>query len=928
MTEASTTPAPQFLPWLRTGLATAITEPARAGLSVHDTVSATVAVQLRATGDGGDRVDPITGPPVRLRGPADVVGLDPAQILRRHPEPGATDAEANYFAIVELAAPDLPWRYTPAAPDADGRLQPWLALVVVEDRAGVTLVERGPARCPVLHVDRVEAELPDLAQCWAWAHVQAEHDLTGGVAAALAETPEAFRARLMCPRRLPPDRSWIACLVPTFEAGRRAALGELGGSDLGPAWEPSGVDVELPVYDWWRFRTGAAGDFESLVRRLRPVELPAGVGRRDLDIGEPGGGLPRAPGTLVTYEGALVSPALGGVRPWPEPHRGETKAALRRTLNGSLRPAAPGDPGQSYDALRDDPVVGPPAYAASQAGRRRVPGPEQPPVWFEELNTEPPRRVVAGLGAEVVRADQEEMVAAAWRYAAEQVDVNGVLARARLGWELASTAQPKVGRLDDATLLQVAAPAMARLRLPDGGTVLGSLRTSGLPAGLLSGAFRRLTRTTRGLARTDAVIRSALADPAGFAAAWTTVRPPAGADLQASSGATPPAAGGRATGSGALPGAEPVDVPGPVVVPAAGSLAADVRSALDGPAAIVAMVEARVAGLPAGRDHAVPDRIWVRPEFTTPMYQRLLALSVEYLVPGIGAVPDDSLGLLRANQSFVEAFLAGMNHELGRELVWREYPARPSATWCRQFFDTGPGGPADIAVIRGWDPATGLGGHRPQEAPSADLVLLVKGALPRRYPDLRVYAVEAEWVDGRRREKAGGAVALPVFAGRLQRDAYFYGFALTVTEARGSTVEADHPGWFFVLEERPRAPRFGLDAPRDRFRGTAPARWSALSWAHLAGAGAPLPSFVDISGPQWLVGAGALRGNGGPDEWGADAAAMARITLQRPVRILTHADSMLPDPPSWPPGWTPGDILDDLPTGPPAPPGPIPGGRR
>ena len=52
---------------------------------------------------------------------------------------------------------------------------------------------------------------------------------------------------------------------------------------------------------------------------------------------------------------------------------------------------------------------------------------------------------------------------------------------------------------------------------------------------------------------------------------------------------------------------------------------------------------------------------------------------------------------------------------------------------------------------------------------------------------------------------------------------------------------------------------------------------------------------MDVTGPSWLVEAGALAGNGGRDAWGDDAAAMARITFQRPVRVLIHASAMLPE---------------------------------
>jgi hypothetical protein len=920
---------PRFLPWLRSGLAAQITTPAVVGLAPHDSASAAVGAVIRARGPNTDTVESIDGPAVRLRGPGDVVGIDAAQFVRHDPEPGATDAETAYFALVELAAPDLPWRFTPAAPGGDGRLQPWIALVVVEEREGVSLDDTG-SRSPVLRIDDPSAELPDLSQCWAWAHVHADYGLAddqADLAEALREQPEAFRSRLLCPRRLTAGRSWLACVVPVFEAGRRAGLGEPIGPDLGPAWDvASPAEIRLPVYHSWRFDTGEQGTFESLVRRLRPRELPGSVGRRDLDLSDPGGGLPALAGAVVSYEGGLVSP-VGGARVWPAGPRAAMKSALRRALNRQLARTATSLP---YEALRDDPVIGPPAYASGPAGRRAIPAENDQPDWFEQLNTEPQRRAGAGLGAQVVRADQEALMAAAWQHAAGLRQVNRTLTGARTAWEIARTADPAFASLDDATIVQVARPAMDRLRHPDGGTVRGAVADSALPAGLLSGAFRRSCRTVRAFTATtrlpgggtlrvgsaSALTSAALADPIGFVSGWANAYPPLGTQVEA-----PPPDGLDAPVSTAsrVTRAEVTarqriavteyDFPQPEVdlvhaIPYSGAtqpladLGDVVRAGIDQAGTVIAMLESRIVGLPADRDHDVPSGLVARPQFTTPMSTRLLALSSEYLVPGIGRVADDTLGLLAVNREFLEAFLAGLNHELRREFVWREYPASPADTWARHFWDTGPGGPPDITPIAAWAATSALGDHSPPGRPTAaDLVLLIKGALPRRFPDLRVYAVEAEWAAGVRREKVGGAVATPRFTARLAGDAYVYGFGLTERQARGSTDQHRPPGWFFVLEEQPRASRFGLDVPQSRFRGHPPKNWSDLSWAHLVGVDDELPDFVDVTGPDWLVVAGRLPGNGPTgerDQWGQGSASMARITFQRPVRMLVHADAMLP----------------------------------
>ena len=76
-------------------------------------------------------------------------------------------------------------------------------------------------------------------------------------------------SRLICPRRLDADLAYIACVVPTFAVGRKAALGltchRAGAETLEPAWrldQPT-APFQLPVFYSWEFTTGPEGDFES-----------------------------------------------------------------------------------------------------------------------------------------------------------------------------------------------------------------------------------------------------------------------------------------------------------------------------------------------------------------------------------------------------------------------------------------------------------------------------------------------------------------------------------------------------------------------------------------------------------------------------------------------------------------------------------------
>jgi hypothetical protein len=324
------------------------------------------------------------------------------------------------------------------------------------------------------------------------------------------------------------------------------------------------------------------------------------------------------------------------------------------------------------------------------------------------------------------------------------------------------------------------------------------------------------------------------------------------------------------------------------------SLASKVRASLDPRGSIAAMLDARVTGLPADRDHQAPPGLPAQPVFTTPMYARLATLNPEFLLPGVGGIPDDTVALAEVNHAFVESFLAGLNHELGREFLWREYPAQLSDTWFHRFWDS-VDGTADIVDIGEWKPSTLLGSHQPKGHPTASLVLLVTGALMRRYPDTKVYAVEATRAGSiapRQEDTSAEAdVRLPLFTGNLGPGIRFFGFDLDEETARGSSDPPRHPGYFFVFEEQPHAPRFGFDAPDSDLVGTVPDSWTSMSWSHLVprrGKG-QAPTFVDLDARPQLETAV-------DKTWGDYSAAMANIAFQRPVRMLVHADCMLPAP--------------------------------
>ena len=75
------------------------------------------------------------------------------------------------------------------------------------------------------------------------------------------------------------------------------------------------------------------------------------------------------------------------------------------------------------------------------------------------------------------------------------------------------------------------------------------------------------------------------------------------------------------------------------------------------------------------------------PQFDLPMYKPLSDLSKEYFLPNINLIEQNSITLLETNQKFIESYMVGINHEMSRELLWREYPTDQRGSYFRQFWD-------------------------------------------------------------------------------------------------------------------------------------------------------------------------------------------------------------------------------------------------
>jgi hypothetical protein len=497
-------PGYRFLPWTRRGLATGIVQPDVAASRVHATVS--VGITVTGVGEPGTQLT--------LHGPGDIIGIDPRLIVRMEPRSGATDVEPNYLAAVEFDPPDFPWMFTPTMAGADQRLRPWCVLVVVDNSVVAAPHLTSGALLPVIDVPAgaVLTELPDLAESWAWAHTQVltTESTPTALRAELNGAPDRQLSRLICPRRLEPGKRYCACIVPAFAVGVVRGLGGVPAEDatLTPAWTAANTsspgDLRLPVYFHWEFVTGPQGDFESLARALKPYKCDASeVGAEKMFIGDAGSGLPQlepsAPAATLAQDGALRAPiAVSG-----------TLADVPTAIINGLRAVL--DAPSAQLAGQATATLGPPINGEWHLNRHTLADPVPP--WFKELNLDPRARVAAGLGAEVVRANQEAFMEVCWDQVGSVLDANEVLNRARLALEAGKRVherhfQPLPGDL----LAQVASPLHARVRF-GASTVRTVIAGSSLPDATADAAMRRLTSGQRPALKKSARRRGAAVPP-------------------------------------------------------------------------------------------------------------------------------------------------------------------------------------------------------------------------------------------------------------------------------------------------------------------------------------------------------------------------------------------------------------------------------
>lgn len=995
-----------FLPWIRQGISTQLGAPDGTPVLGRATVQAAVSIE----GGSESTTDPAPSVTIDVLGPADIKGFDTRAITRVWPKADVFEVEPNYFPLLELFPADIAWRYNPAKADAQGRLRPWLALIVLRDDEIDTVTARTLTTKP-------HAPLPPFDQLWAWAHVHVDAADAVDVPAMqglLDSAAHRVVARLVCPRRLDQDTAYTVFLVPTLEATRRSVLGQSVGVTFDvsqPAWKNDGSAVTLPVFYSWRFQTSDTGDFASLAKRIVPQALPATAGQRAMDVAEPGMGRAPAASAPLAVESAL-RPLDAVPTPWDAGEQVTWTESLAALLDL---------PADRISEGATNPTLTPPLYGRWYAAAPRLDA--TAPPWFQDLNADPRTRVVAAMGWQVVQNAQPQLLAGAWAQVDAVRAANMQLRFAQLAREAAMRLYARnVLPLADAQLLALATPLHARVLVPLATeqrslTLRALVQRSPLRSGVLAPAFRKLARPLGPVgvrqARTKpslvverlnsgamvvapppptpmqmvtpASAGASLAPPwltSGFAdwlakvprplwyviekllelvlAVWPHfANPKLRAELEdflteirdaLGDGASP---GERialraSVRDGAVTAAQIHDAPtrfgfvaralqadgtlaslpatthaedsrfrlaaatafGNITAPASAgetlhpvnltAAIATIKASLDPSVTIGATFgHGRLGGVATLELEDSLDPVMAAPTFPQPMYRPLADVSTDWILSGLEDLPGDLASLAHPNERFIESYMTGLNDEMGRTLLFNEYPTDQRGTYFRQFWDTtsSPDPSPDINAIADWPRGNGLGENSTRPGIDSYLVLVVRAELLRRYPNTIVYAVGAAWGSAGTRSISEPPVELnPDFQGTLGDGMRFWAFKLTVDDARGGNVPGGPAGWYFALQEHSSEPRFGLEPARTPF-ASSPTTWQALAWSDLANdataleqlayidLGAALPStttITDVEDARWHAAKGAR------------ASDLAYTTYREPVRLLVHASRMIP----------------------------------
>ena len=904
-----------FASWMRRGIGNAI---AANGSTV---IRAQIPINIQLN-------EEVLTQDVELLGPTDVMGIQSNAIVRTEPLNGTVDFEWNMLPYIEFYDEDFAWRYTPDAPDAKNNLRPWVALVVLKEEEFSDLRSNRGA----LSAIRINtAALPVSAETHLWAHMHTGEQsgvsdldkILIDIANNYPKDPDGFTCRLLSPRRLDKKTRYHAFLVPAFEAGRLAGLGEKFATVLArkAAWSDTNRPgtLDFPVYHRWSFATSDAS-FEDLLAKIKPLPSHPSVGMRDLDTSRAGyvkaNGTPNVGATtpsVLGLEGALRTPNMVSTAYVANGKKDDFQkdvAALLNLYDNGL----PNDTPQYGEAKMDgDPILTIPLYGQpyvkrpinqlSTASGQNTPILRDGINWYSAVNFDPRNRVAAGLGTLVVQQNQESFMQSAWSQLQYLQKARNQLAAVGSIMERIKVRFTNETLVPQEDFVSMARNMTSRVAIAPKVTIMQNLTASILPNALMNSATRRIMRTngrvvkrltvTNATTNTLKVVTDKLMVNNG--AALTSYRIKFLKDFVIMSGGV------------IVIGPQPIQTPFDIALgqylsripslPAQNVVTfkfADAHnnliSAITNAPQAVLKTKINLPATQTSVNTKPPSEFLGQPVFENSMYEYLWKMDKEWLLPNLHLIENNTVTLLENNIHFIHAYMLGVNQEMAHEMLWRLYPADLSATFFRHFWQAADNGIFDIETIKKW-----IGLPAPERKPAtfdkAQLVLTLRGELLQKFPNTVIFAALVKRdasgkltfnTEGSNPGTSGG-FRFPIFRAELPTDLQFLGFDLTVKDV---STESPNGTWYFVIMEPVGEPRFGLDAT---FQPTNAAVYSRndLSWEHLKNPN--FPEFITESQKPTLATMPASE----KDLWGKNAASMGALLFQQPFAHFIKATDML-----------------------------------
>ena len=416
-----------ILPYLRKGLAKEITNSSQDGLRADFTVKADLYGNKAGAAENAPAVAiPTFTKPLSLAGPVDVKAVSEMAISEVVPADNSVGYSMDYMPYIEFYEEDFPWRYTPKK--ASNKLEPWLLLLACKDDEFTLAKDRKGFR-RVTFDPKGAGFYPKVADFYKLAHVQVTMPdwITDEPAHYVNENPDDGISRLFCFRQLEANTHYTMFLVPAFELGRRAGMGESleGAGYQQLAWNDKSAKLSFPVYYQWSFKT-AGKKFIDLARAQKFISddefkaLPDGL---KLDIQETGLKAYRTSKetsnedkVLVDMPAALVKKGFDESKLTEEVVTTKLKSKTSIHMTDELRQLQGMSPVFSENAglsETEDPWVVPPVYGARHilATQKDL---DNESLFLNKLNLRFRNRAAAGLGVSVVKRNQEAFVNRAW----------------------------------------------------------------------------------------------------------------------------------------------------------------------------------------------------------------------------------------------------------------------------------------------------------------------------------------------------------------------------------------------------------------------------------------------------------------------------------------------------------------------------------